>query len=267
MHLIRSNTRVQPYIFKMIVEAPYVAEHRLAGQFVTLKIDERGEKISLPVADADPMSGTITLFYQVTGTTTMKLSGLQKGDTVKEIAGPLGHPTEIKKYGTTLCIAGGIGIAPLYPVVRALKKKGNHVITIIGTRDESLLILEDELSASSDEFIVCTEDGSRGQNGLVTDALLDIIRREKIKFAIAIGPIPMMKAVSEMTRPMHIRTLVNFSSILADGTNMYENFRITVDKQNKFMCIDGPEFDGHKIDFDGLTSRLETDSTDKNKSE
>jgi len=250
----------------MIVEAPYVAEHRLAGQFVILKIDERGERIPLPVADADPMSGTITLFYQVTGTTTMKLSALQEGDMLKEIAGPLGNPTEIKKFGTTVCIGGGIGIAPLYPISQALKKKGNRVITIIGVRDESLLILEDKLATSSDELIVCTEDGSRGQSGLVTDVLLEIIRREKVKYAIAIGPVPMMKAVSEMTRPMNIHTLINLNAILVDGTNICAGCRVTVNNQTKFTCIDGPEFDGHKVDFDSLTSRPRTHSPEEKES-
>lgn len=242
----------------MIVEAPYIAEHRQAGQFIILRIDERGERIPLTIADADPLSGTITLYYQIVGTTTMRLSDLKENDYLQDIAGPLGHPTEIKEYGTTVCIGGGIGIAPLYPISQALKKKGNRVITIIGARDKSLLILEEELASSSDKLIICTEDGSTGQTGLVTDALLEVIRRENIKFVTAIGPVPMMRAVSDMTRPMNIKTLVSLNAIMVDGTGMCGGCRVTVNNETKFTCVDGPEFDGHKVDFDLLTKRLKT---------
>lgn len=267
MHKIHLNKRIQPAICKMIVEAPYVAEHRLAGQFIILRIDELGERIPLTIADANPLDGTITLFYQIVGTTTRKLSTLQKGDSLLDIAGPLGHPTEIKKYGTAICIGGGIGIAPLYPISQALKKKGNKVITIIGARDESLLILENELKTSSDELVVCTEDGSRGRTGLVTDALLEIIRQEKVQLAVAIGPVPMMKAVSEMTRPMHIPTLVSLNAIMVDGTGMCGGCRVTVNNETRFTCVDGPEFNGHEVDFDSLTSRLKTYTHEEKQSE
>lgn len=196
----------------------------------------------------------------------MKLSELKENDYLRDIAGPLGHPTEVKEYGTTICIGGGIGIAPLYPISQALKKKGNRVITIIGARDQSLLILEEELSSSSDELIVCTEDGSTGQTGLVTEALLNVIRRENIKFVVAIGPVPMMRAVSDMTRPMNIKTLVSLNAIMVDGTGMCGGCRVTVNNETRFTCVDGPEFDGHQVDFDQLTKRLKTYTEEETKS-
>ncbi|TFH40270.1 MAG: sulfide/dihydroorotate dehydrogenase-like FAD/NAD-binding protein [Chrysiogenales bacterium] len=242
----------------MIVEAPYVATHRRAGQFIILRIDESGERIPLTIAEADPAGGNITLYYQVVGKTTGWMMELAAGDFIRDIAGPLGHPTEIKKYGTAVCIGGGIGIAPVYPIATALKEAGNRVINIIGARNSELLIMEDELAKAGDELIVCTDDGSRGRKAFVTEALSEIIEREGVDIVVAVGPVPMMKAVSEMTRPLGIKTMVSLNSIMIDGTGMCGGCRVTVSGERRFTCVDGPEFDGHQVDFSELTSRLGT---------
>ncbi|MBN1532463.1 MAG: sulfide/dihydroorotate dehydrogenase-like FAD/NAD-binding protein [Spirochaetes bacterium] len=256
MHTIQSNELLSPTVGKMVVDAPYVAEHRKAGQFIILRIDEYGERVPLTIADADRGAGTITLYYQIVGTSTHKLSQLKKGDSLKDVAGPLGHPTEIKKYGTAVCVGGGIGIAPLYPIVGALKEAGNRVVVIIGARNRDLLILEKELGVLATEIVVCTDDGSHGKKGFVTDALKEVAGREKVDLVVAIGPVPMMKAVSELTRGMAIRTMVSLNSIMVDGTGMCGGCRVSVGGEKKFTCVDGPEFDGHQVDFAELMERL-----------
>jgi len=258
MHPIHSNELLEPTIGKMIVEAPYVAQYRKAGQFIILRIDEYGERIPLTIADADREKGTITLYYQIVGTTTTKLAAMKAGEALLDITGPLGHPTDIQMYGTAVCIGGGIGIAPVYPISSALKQAGNRLITITGARTKDLLILEKELAAISDELIVCTDDGSHGRKALVTDILNEIITRENIDMVVAVGPVPMMRAVSDMTRPHNIKTLVSLNSIMIDGTGMCGGCRVTVDGKTRFTCVDGPEFDGHLVDFASLTSRLKT---------
>lgn len=256
MHLIKENSIIAEKIGRMIVEAPYVAQHRKAGQFIILRIDEFGERIPLTIADADKSSGTITLYYQVVGKTTRHMSNLKRGGHLLDVAGPLGHPTDIQNYGTVVCIGGGIGIAPVYPISSAMKNAGNRVINIIGARNKNLLILENELISVSDEFIVCTDDGSSGKKAFVTAALREIIERETVNIVVAVGPILMMKAVSELTRDSGIKTLVSLNSIMVDGTGMCGGCRVSVKGEKQFTCVDGPEFDAHLVDFDELIVRL-----------
>ncbi len=258
MHKIISNDMILSNVGRMIVEAPYVAERRRAGQFIILRIDEYGERIPLTIGDADPSAGTITLFYQVVGKSTKHLSTLKAGEALKDIAGPLGHPTEIKKYGTVVCVGGGIGVAPLYPIVSAMKKAGNRTVVVIGARNKELLILEKELGAMADEIVVCTDDGSYGKKAFVTQALEEVQRKERIDLVVAIGPVPMMRAVSRQTEKDGIKTMVSLNSIMIDGTGMCGGCRVTVGGERRFTCVDGPEFDGHKVDFDELMSRLGT---------
>lgn len=263
MHLIKENNIVAHNICKMIVEAPYVAQHRKAGQFIILRIDEFGERIPLTIADADTDNGTITLYYQIVGKSTLHMSHLKRGDHLQDIAGPLGHPTDVKKYGTVVCIGGGIGIAPVYPISSAMKNAGNTVINILGARNKDLLILEEELKSTSDECIICTDDGSYGRKAFVTDALHDIISSRKVDLVVAVGPPVMMKAVSDMTRKSNIKTLVSLNSIMVDGTGMCGGCRVSVHGEKKFTCVDGPEFDAHEVDFDELMIRLSTYKEDE----
>lgn len=258
MHLIRLNQKISPNVGKMVVEAPDVARYRRPGQFIMLRVDEYGERIPLTIADVDRETGTITLYYQIVGKTTEKMSLLGDGEYIKDIAGPLGHPTEIKNYGTAVCVGGGIGVAPIYPIASALRAEGNRVIGIIGARTRELVILEREMKEVCDELIVCTDDGSHGRKAFVTDALSDIMEAERVDVVVAIGPVPMMRAVSEQTRPEGIRTLVSLNSIMVDGTGMCGGCRVTVNGEKRFTCVDGPEFDGHQVDFDELMTRLNT---------
>jgi len=258
MHYIHSNDIIQPTLGKMVVDAPYVAEYRKPGQFIILRIDECGERMPLTISDADKSAGTITLYYQIVGTTTKKLANMKSGEKIKDIVGPLGHPTEVKKYGTVVCIGGGIGIAPLYPISKGMKEAGNRIINILGARSGNLLILEKEMSANGDENIVCTDDGSYGRKGFVTEMLNDVISKEDVDLVVAIGPVPMMKAVSMLTKEKAIKTYVSLNSVMIDGTGMCGGCRVTVGGETKFTCVDGPEFDGHLVDFDNLGSRLKT---------
>ncbi len=256
MHEILSNELISPNTGKMVVKAEYVAAHRKAGQFIILRINERGERIPLTIADSSKESGTITLLYQVVGRTTTLLSQMKAGESLLDIAGPLGHPTEVKKYGTVVCVGGGIGVAPVYPISSAMKKAENRVINIIGARSKHLLILESELTAVGDETLVCTDDGTHGRKAFVTEILNEIIAREKVDLVVAIGPVPMMKAVSELTKQKEIPTMVSLNSIMVDGTGMCGGCRVSVGGEKKFTCVDGPEFDGHKVDFAELMTRL-----------
>jgi len=258
MHLIHMNELKGPATGMMVVEAPYVAKHRRAGQFIILRIDEQGERIPLTIVDSDIESGTITLYYQIVGKSTSKMSQLKAGEYLQDIAGPLGHPTDVKLYGTVVCVGGGIGIAPVYPISLAMKKAGNRVINIIGARTDELLILEDELRDAGDELIVCTDDGSSGKKAFVTEALKEIMDSEQVDLVVAIGPVPMMKAVSDVTREDGIKTFVSLNSIMVDGTGMCGGCRVSVNNEKRFTCVDGPEFDGHQVNFDELITRLGT---------
>jgi len=245
-------------VFQMRLHAPLIAEERQAGQFIILQVDEDyGERIPLTIADANLEEGSITIIFQVVGKTTKQLSLLNVGDEIPALVGPLGKPTHIENFGTVVCVGGGIGVAPLHPIAQSLKKAGNHVITIIGARNKDLIILEDEMKNIADEFIVCTDDGSYGRKALVTEPLKEICERNpKPNMVIAIGPPIMMKFCSETTRPYGVFTQVSLNTIMVDGTGMCGGCRVNVGNEVKFVCVDGPEFDGHKVDFDNMMKRL-----------
>lgn len=243
----------------MVIEAPDVAGKRKAGQFVVLMTDEKGERIPLTIVDSDTEEGTITLIFQVVGKTTAYLAEMKEGDSLFAVLGPLGHPTEIENFGTAVCVGGGVGIGVVYPVIKALEEAGNKVISIIGARTKDILILEDEIKEVCDELIVTTDDGSYGVHGFVTKVLQDLIDSDqKIDIVFAIGPVPMMKFLCEVTRPYGIKTIVSLNPIMVDATGMCGACRVSVGGETKFTCVDGPEFDGHKVDFDLLTNRLRT---------
>jgi len=242
----------------MVVEAPHVARKARAGQFVIVRIDEHGERIPLTIADYDREAGTITLIFQEVGKSTKHLGTLNVGDALATLAGPLGHPTEIANYGTVVCVGGGVGIAPIFPIARSLKEAGNHVVSIIGARTRDLLFWEDRMRAVSDELIVCTDDGSYGRKALVTEPLKELLeaRGKKIARVWAIGPAIMMKFVSLTTKPFGIPTIVSLNTIMIDGTGMCGGCRVLLEEGAQFVCVDGPEFDGHKVDWDNLLARL-----------
>ena len=245
-------------VYMMRLHAPLIAEERAAGQFIILQINEDyGERIPLTIADADTKEGSITIIFQVVGKTTLQLSEKNVGDEIPALVGPLCKPTHIENFGTVVCVGGGIGVAPLHPIAQALKKAGNHVITIIGARNKELIILEEEMKAIADEFILCTDDGSYGRKGLVTEPLKEICERSpKPNMVIAIGPPIMMKFCSLTTKPYEVFTQVSLNTIMVDGTGMCGGCRVNVGNEVKFVCVDGPEFDGHKVDFDNMMSRL-----------
>jgi ferredoxin--NADP+ reductase len=240
----------------MKIKAPLVAKKAKAGQFIIVRINEKGERIPLTIADYDRKQGTVTIIFMEVGKTTKHLGTMNVGDSVLNFAGPLGVPSEIEKFGTVVCIGGGVGIAPLYPIVRELKKAGNYVISILGARNETLLMLEKEIKDFSDELHICTDDGSKGQKGFVSDVLQKLIDdKKKIDIVWAIGPVIMMKVVANLTKKYDLKTIVSLNPIMVDGTGMCGGCRVLIDKQIKFACVDGPEFDGHKVDFDNLMLR------------
>jgi ferredoxin--NADP+ reductase len=238
------------------VAAPRVARKQKPGQFVILRIHEQGERIPITIAESNPADGTITLIVQGVGKTTKLLNTLNTGDSITDVVGPLGHPSDIRLYGTVVVIGGGVGTAIAYPTARALRQAGNHVIAILGARNKDLIILEKEVRAISSEFFLTTDDGSYGEKGLVTDKLRTVITSgRKIDLVLAIGPIPMMRAVAETTRSPGIKTVVSLNPIMVDGTGMCGGCRVLVAGRSQFACVDGPEFDAHQVDFDVLTKR------------
>ncbi|KAF0140550.1 MAG: ferredoxin--NADP+ reductase [Stygiobacter sp.] len=245
-------------VFMMNLHAPLIAEERSAGQFIILQVDEDyGERIPLTIADANTTDGSITIIFQVVGKSTLQLSKMNEGDDVPALVGPLGRPTHVENFGTVVCVGGGIGVAPMHPIAQALKAAGNKVIIIIGARNKDLIILEEEMKAIADELIICTDDGSYGRKALVTQPLKEICERNpKPNMVIAIGPPIMMKFCSETTRPYEVFTQVSLNTIMVDGTGMCGGCRVNVGKEVKFVCVDGPEFDGHKVDFDNMMTRL-----------
>jgi ferredoxin--NADP+ reductase len=245
-------------VFLMKLHAPLIAEERSAGQFIMLQIDEDyGERIPLTIADADINEGSITIIFQVVGKSTKQLSELNEGNTIPTLVGPLGKPTHIENFGRVMCVGGGIGVAPLHPIAQALKKAGNHVTIIIGARTKELIILEKEMKSIADELIIVTDDGSYGRKALVTVPLKEKCETEpKPNMVIAIGPPIMMKFCSETTRPYGVFTQVSLNTIMVDGTGMCGGCRVNVGNEIKFVCVDGPEFDGHKVDFDNMMARL-----------
>jgi ferredoxin--NADP+ reductase len=241
----------------MVVQAPQVARKAQAGQFVIVRTDEQGERIPLTIADYDRKAQTITLVIQEVGKSTMQMGKLEVGDEFATVAGPLGHATEIENYGTVVTIGGGVGIAPIYPITRALKEAGNHVISIIGARNKSLLFWEDKMRAVSDELIVCTDDGSYSRKALVTEPLIELLEAGRgIARAWAIGPAIMMKFVAATTKPFNVPTIVSLNTIMIDGTGMCGGCRVLLDEGAKFVCVDGPEFDAHKVNWDVMLSRM-----------
>lgn len=256
MYKILSSEELSAGVKSFIVEAPMVASKCQPGQFIILRIDEAGERIPLTIADYDRDKGTIQLIFQEVGNTTRQLGTLKAGDALLDVAGPLGKATEVENFGTVVCIGGGIGVAPIYPIARAYKKAGNRVVAIIGARNSDLLIMEKEMRSVSDVLHITTDDGSAGRKGLVVDPLKDMIAAgKKIDLVMAIGPMVMMRGVAEVTRPYGIHTLVSLNPIMVDGTGMCGGCRCSVGGETKFACVDGPEFDAHKVDFNGLMSR------------
>lgn len=238
------------------IEAPRIARKRKAGQFVILRVHDHGERIPLTIADSDPASGTVTLVVQGVGKTTKMLNGLAAGDSICDIVGPLGLPSHVDAVGTVVVIGGGLGTAIAYPTAKAFKEAGNRVISIVGGRSRSFVILEDEVRAISDELLITTDDGSHGRKGFVTDVLAGLISAgTRIDLVLAIGPIPMMRAVAEVTRPFGIKTVVSLNPIMVDGTGMCGGCRVIVGGKAQFACVDGPEFDAHQVDFKILTQR------------
>jgi ferredoxin--NADP+ reductase len=258
MNRILEKRQLSETVYAMRVAAPLIARERKAGQFIILQLcEDFGERIPLTVADADPVEGSITIIFQAVGNTTKKLAEMGVGDKIAALVGPLGTPTHIENFGTVVCIGGGIGVAPLHPIAQAMKAAGNRVIIIMGARSKDLLILEDKMRAIADELIICTDDGSAGRKGLVTEPLKELCELDpKPDMAVAIGPPVMMKFCAATTRPYAVPTQVSLNTIMVDGTGMCGGCRVTVGKETKFVCIDGPEFDGHLVDFDNMINRL-----------
>lgn len=256
MAKIIEKTHFSPHVVKMVVEAPMIARSRRAGHFVIVRPCEGGERIPLTIADADIEKGTITLVIQEVGTSTRKICALNPGDDLPDVVGPLGRATYIEKVGTVVCCGGGVGVAPLMPIVKAMKAAGNRVITVLAARTADLIILEDEMRRHSDEVIIMTDDGSKGRKGLVTEGVEEVIKREKVDQVVTIGPAIMMKFVALLTKKYEIPTVCSLNTIMVDGTGMCGACRVSVDGKTRFVCVEGPEFDAHKVDFDQMLSRL-----------
>ena len=257
MFKILAKEELSPNVYAMTIEAPRVARKAQPGQFIILRIDEQGERIPLTIADFDREQGTILLVFQTIGASTMQLAELNAGDSLLDFVGPLGTPSVIKKFdGAVVVVGGGIGVAPTYPIARAMKEAGNKVIAIMGAKTKDILIMEEQMKQVTDEILVTTDDGSRGIKGFVTYAVQALVDRgEHIGQITAIGPCIMMKSVADATRPLGIPTVVSLNPIMVDGTGMCGGCRVTVGGETKFACVDGPEFDGHQVDFAGLMSR------------
>lgn len=254
---ILEKKQLSENVFMLIFDAEQIARKRRPGQFVVVRIHEQGERIPLTIADADPENKTVTVIFQVVGKSTAHLSNLNVGDEILDLVGPLGKPTHIEKVGTVACIGGGVGIAPVFPITQALKHIGNYVISIIGARTKDLLILEPEMQAVSDEMVVATDDGSYGFHGFVSQAFESkyLLIGKKIDQVVAIGPVPMMRAVCDVTRKYDVPTIVSLNSIMVDATGMCGACRVSVCGKTRFVCVDGPEFDGHQVDFKELIDR------------
>jgi len=242
-------------ITKLEVSSPEIAKKAQPGQFVVLMVEEKGERIPLTIVDSDPQKGVITLILQEAGLTTKLLGRLKTGDSLYVITGPMGHATEIKQYGKVILVGGGVGIAEIYPVAKALKRAGNQVITILGSRNKELLLLENELKAASSELLVATDDGSYGRKGFTTDILDELLKKEKFDLVYAVGPIPMMRKVAGITKNYNVRTIVSLNALMVDATGMCGGCRVNIAGQVKFSCVDGPEFDAALIDWDALDKR------------
>jgi ferredoxin--NADP+ reductase len=243
-------------VHQVEVDAPYVARKARPGQFVILRVGDMGERIPLTIADSDSNAGTITLVFQEVGKSTMVMGGLKQGNKLDDVVGPLGLPSHLEKLGLVVCVGGGIGIAPIHPVARGFKEAGSSVVSILGARSRELLIMEEQMQMASTEVRVCTDDGSYGEKGFVTNVLEELIKEgNPIDLVVAIGPVPMMEAVSRLTKPYGIKTTVSLNPIMVDGTGMCGACRVTVGGEVKFACVDGPDFDGHEVDYAELRLR------------
>lgn len=261
MNTILEKRQLSADVFRMKIKAPLIAEERKAGQFLILQVDkELGERIPLTIANADAKEGFIEIIFQAVGATTLQLSRKEVGEKIEAVLGPLGQPTIIeKKDGPVVCVGGGIGVAPMHPIVQAHHDIGNKVITIMGARNKELLIMEDEMRALSDELIICTDDGSHGRKDLVTVPLKELCESDNPPSeVVAIGPPIMMKFCAETTRPFKVHTMVSLNTIMVDGTGMCGGCRVSIGGDTKFVCVDGPEFDGHLVDFDNMMLRLKS---------
>lgn len=257
MYRILKKQELSPGILEYDIEAPRVAKKALPGQFIVLRVNEEGERVPLTIADFDRERGIVTILFQVVGASTDLLASLKEGDSILDFVGPLGQPSELSDHmGTVVFVGGGIGVAPVYPIARAAHELGNKVISILGAKTKDILIFEERMRAISDEVLITTDDGSYGIKGFVTNAIEELIKRgEKIDQVTAIGPGVMMKSVAEATRPYGIKTIVSLNPIMVDGTGMCGGCRVQVGEETKFACVDGPEFDGHLVDFQGLMAR------------
>jgi ferredoxin/flavodoxin---NADP+ reductase len=259
MYRIIRTQALAPTVTRFEIEAPFIARKRKPGNFVMIRIDGHGERIPLTLADSDPVSGTITIIVQAIGKTTKQLCAMKAGESILDVVGPLGTPTPIENHGAVVCVGGGVGTAELFPITRALREAGNTVYSIVGARSKELVILENEMQAISDKLFITTDDGSHGRKGFVTDQLKELLDTvQGIGAVFAIGPLPMMRAVANLTRPYNVHTLVSLNTVMVDGTGMCGGCRVTVNGTMKFACVDGPEFDGHAVDFDELMMRNRT---------
>ena len=238
------------------VEAPLIARSRRPGHFVIVIVDDHGERIPLTIADSDTDRGTITLVVQAVGDSSAKICALNEGDYLRDVVGPLGQATHIEKVGTVVCCGGGVGVAPLLPIIRAFKEAGNRVVSVLAARTRDLIILEEQVAKYSDEVVIMTDDGSYGQKGLITAGVEQVIQREPVAQVVTIGPAIMMKFVALLTKKYNVPTIASLNTIMVDGTGMCGACRVTVDGKTKFVCVDGPEFDAHKVDFDEMMMRL-----------
>lgn len=252
---ILSKVELCPNQYEIKIDAPYVVRNAKAGQFIILRVDEEGERVPLTIADVDKENGVLTIVYMAVGYSTKKLAQLNVGDKIADLVGPLGQPTHIKNYGTVVCLAGGYGAAPCYLIAKAFKDAGNKVYMIMGARNKDLIFWEDKMKNACTELFITTDDGSLGEKGFVTQVLERIMNSEKVDYAIAVGPMPMMRAVANMTKDKGIYTEASMNPIMVDGTGMCGACRVTVGGEVKFACVDGPDFDAHKIDFDEVINR------------
>ena len=246
---------IAPGIKRFVIEAPRIARKHEAGQFVILRLDEHGERIPLTIESSDVVNGTISIVVQAVGKTTYQLNAMGEGDSIRDVVGPLGKASEIRNFGTVAVVGGGVGTALAYPTTAALKRAGNRIVTILGGRNRDLVILEEEMRAVSDTLYVTTDDGSYGEKGVVTDKLRGLLRRERIDLVVAVGPVPMMKAVADLTRGIRIPTVVSLNPIMIDGTGMCGGCRVLVGGKSQFACVDGPEFNAHEVNFEVLMQR------------
>ena len=264
--IVRREEMAEGTVILNEIEAPAIAKKAKPGQFVILKANETGERIPLTMAEADPEAGTITVIYMVVGKSTALFRDLKVGDAYQDVIGPLGKATHLEKVGKVICVGGGTGVAVLHPITRALKEIGNQVTCIIGARTKDLLIMEEQMKSASHDLRICTDDGSYGHHGFVTEVMKEILDEGDVKLVVAIGPVPMMKATSNITKSYNVKTMVSLNPIMIDGTGMCGGCRVTVGGKTRFACVDGPEFDGHEVNFDELMLRLQAYNEDEKNS-